>query len=162
MKVSLPMSFSNGGWIEFGQPVTRYHRGRDMKIEALKRIIHVGVFLDPPILSREIIFDEIDPIDDGLADLSSLFSFLPVKDVGLGYLRKTTSNEGVFDDVLDLFHMGDVSKFEKGSVKLESHLIGHIFGYLPIFLSYGLNCLKDGIDDTAPIKGHKTPVSFSY
>ena len=102
MQIALFMRPADFRRIDFIQPVGLGNFRRNVVIQTLQTVAHVGIFFDFPIQVVDVFIDQID-VRIG-CNFTQLFVLVAVNDVGLGGFLKLGINQRVLDDVLDFLN----------------------------------------------------------
>ncbi len=65
-------------------PILRADSGRNIIVEALERICHVGIFFDEPINITDVFVDEVHSFGEGFFGFTCFGMLLTVEDIGFG------------------------------------------------------------------------------
>ena len=102
MQITLFMRPADFRRIDLIQPVGLSNFRRNVVIQALQTIAHVGVFFDFPVQIINVFIDQID-VRIG-RNFPQFFMLVTVDDVGLGSFLELRINQNILDDVLDIFN----------------------------------------------------------
>ena len=86
--------------IDFIQPVGLGNFRRNVIIQALQTVAHVGVFFDFPVQIINVFINQID-VRIG-SNFTQFFMLVAVDNVGFGSFLKLGINQDILDDILDI------------------------------------------------------------
>ena len=92
--------------IDLIEPVFLRERLADIVVEPVHALLHVGVFLDLPVLVVEVIPEHVDRRADERVDLARAAALFAIEDVGLRGAGVARLDEHLFHDVLDALDVG--------------------------------------------------------
>ena len=117
----------------------------DIVVEPVDALLHVGVFLDAPVLVGKVAGEELGSLADERGDLASLLTPFAVKDVRLRGLSVPLVDEHLFHEVLDVLDGGDLVD-ELDFRRLHDE-VGKPRRHVPVLASASLCRLENGVRD---------------
>ena len=158
MHRAVAVRVTHRGRIHVGEPVVGDDLARHVEDQAAERVALVGVGVDAPVGTREVLVDRTGDVDVGLAVAAGLAALLAVDDVGACGAKVVGRDQALLHDVLDLLDGGG------GTLKAVgddfAHLARNDDGLVGAKLARGLAGLLDGGRDLGLVKAGERTVTL--
>ncbi len=160
VEISLAMSIGDVVRVDLVQPVVAGDVGRDVVVQTLQGVAHVGVLVDPPILLGEVGIHRFDRFLDKGSGFTQRGMLLTVEDVGLGGLGMAILDEDLFDQVLDVLD-GRYATVLVNDLEDSYDLATDPGDLFHVGTANGLDRLLNGRNDLFFFKCYKSPIPFA-
>ena len=136
MDVAVAVRLADLARVDVREPVVRDDLARDVEDEPAERVALVGVGVDAPVGTGEVLVHRALDLDDGALVLAQAGALLAVDDVGARRREVVGADEHLLDDVLDLL---DVRRRIGEAVREHlERLLGEQVGLVAVELVGGL------------------------
>ena len=158
MNVTRLVGFSDLFGIDLVQPVFLGEVLADIVVESVDALLHVGVFLDAPVLVGKIAGEQLGSLADERGNLPRFLPSFAVEDVGFRGLRVTFVDEHLFDEVLNVLDGGDfVHKFNFRRLDDE---VGESRRHFPVLAAASLRRLENGVGNLLLVEEFDSSVTL--